>query len=416
MLHTNHLLHFTMIDTMREIISSNSLRCAERGFVSLTRDQNHLYVRPEYQRDVLLVIDRDRLRSKHAIIPDAGDIKRPKTDQDRERWVRRGLIDPSKGWKESEKEAVRRHGRECEERIFTDVKMLHRYVVEIIIRDQPVRSADIPWTDILLYAERHGIQVSTAKWSYGRPWMKTKLPVTMSLLRKSGQKRSPEIERFMSGAWSAPVRHDGMLGFSTLMKLMQLREKSSKIVKAGNVVDRDARYAINMDSINEILHDLAGPNAIIDSAQFFSTPFPFPVHADTLRDTNDIPWKVLLIPLGTEPSMETGTIFFNQRWTGLSANFVRGLPNFKSVVHDTVTDYRNLLNRTTDPFPEDVRRSRLPHIPCCALHGLSVDSIIEWKVGSIIVFDCGQLHASDDFRNAGTKVIKHGLTIITKIV
>ena len=60
-----------------------------------------------------------------------------------------------------------------------------------------------------------------------------------------------------------------------------------------------------------------------------------------------------------------------------------------------VTDYNLISNYNPDmEFDAETHKKYLKHIPIENLHGLSVDSIVEWQVGSVITFDRSQIHCA----------------------
>jgi hypothetical protein len=219
-------------------------------------------------------------------------------------------------------------------------------------------------------------------------------------------------DTIMRSLWSPPARHDNVFDQKMISTLRNMQETGQKIGKAGGVVDTDGEECVRYPEVINTVKRLVGENAVIHQATFFQTRRPFPIHTDTLRDPALRPWKVVLIPLGCEPDLPSHTVLFNQRWTGLSANFTKGTAGFPSFVHDTVTDYSDVLGLSDEPFPTDFHQKHLQHIKTKMLEGLSLDQIIQWRLGSAIVFDCCQLHTSDDFRANGVTT-KRGLTIIT---
>jgi hypothetical protein len=73
-------------------------------------------------------------------------------------------------------------------------------------------------------------------------------------------------------------------------------------------------------------------------------------------------------------------------------------------------DYSKIANYQVDlKFPKDVHQLCLDHIPIESLHGLSIDTIVDWIVGDVIVFDRTQIHCAA----AGHRE-KIGMTIFTQ--
>ena len=60
-----------------------------------------------------------------------------------------------------------------------------------------------------------------------------------------------------------------------------------------------------------------------------------------------------------------------------------------------VTDYRLIENYNPNmEFDAETHEKYLKHIPIENLHGLTVNSIVEWQVGSVITFDRSQIHCA----------------------
>jgi hypothetical protein len=177
----DQVFHFTRLDLLPDILTSNRLASAEkdRVAVSVTRSQNHIYTRPEYRRDVVLVLDRTKLTTRYRLNPDHGDIWRPKTDADRDRWRRQGLFEPGQTWTDEMKAAVLNHGREAEERIYRPVESLHLYLNEIVLRTTP-NGHPILNQSVEAYAGQHGIPLTTAPYTYHRAWYRNRRPIGLN--------------------------------------------------------------------------------------------------------------------------------------------------------------------------------------------------------------------------------------------
>ena len=57
----------------------------------------------------------------------------------------------------------------------------------------------------------------------------------------------------------------------------------------------------------------------------------------------------------------------------------------------------------------------LTHLPYNNLHGLSVECVYEWNIGDIIIFDCTQLHSSNDFTSKGSSSPKFALSYFCRV-
>lgn len=148
---------------------------------------------------------------------------------------------------------------------------------------------------------------------------------------------------------------------------------------------------------------------------YFSTPYPYIAHVDTGKDLSVIPYKVILIPLDISPGQNCGTVFFHQRYHGLSANFSKGFPGFKTEYNQDLFSYDEVENLNADvPVNDAVYEKYLTHIPKSTLQGFTVEKIVDWQLGSAIVFDRCQIHCATDFRKNGI-VSKSGLSIFTRL-
>jgi hypothetical protein len=148
---------------------------------------------------------------------------------------------------------------------------------------------------------------------------------------------------------------------------------------------------------------------------FVRTTVPFHVHTDTGKaeemEETYFPFKNVLIPLSN--STKTAplyTVFFHQRSLGQASHFWKGekFAHQQPKYNFKVTDYTSLLNYTGTPLDREVYERHLTHLPFENLFGLSVEKLIEWRIGDVIIFDCNQLHSSNDFSKH--QVTKNSLT------
>lgn len=169
-------------------------------------------------------------------------------------------------------------------------------------------------------------------------------------------------------------------------------QTTTRVRKKAGVIDTDGMAAAGSAIGQRVIEACAkGRQAVW--AQFVDTPFPFVVHADT-ADGSNLDDVVVILPLDSTPQPAASTVFFRQHWTGRSANFVRGTPDYPGTVNETVTDYSRVERLSGEPFPEQIREQLLSHIRPEWLDGLSIEAALPWTVGSAILFPCTQLHAS----------------------
>lgn len=151
---------------------------------------------------------------------------------------------------------------------------------------------------------------------------------------------------------------------------------------------------------------------------FFKTNIPFFVHTDTAKDHNFVPYKNIVVPLiNPQEDHPCYTVMFKQRWYGEAAMFWKG-PIFLSAKPDynhKLVDYSALEGYTNRDISVHEYTRFLTHLPFNNLHGLSIDRVLRWKVGDILVFDCTQLHSSNDFTRYGSDMPKYALSYFSKL-
>jgi hypothetical protein len=209
--------------------------------------------------------------------------------------------------------------------------------------------------------------------------------------------------------------------------------------------------------VKRILDRVLEKNYSVDEVIFNQSKISFGLHADSGTKDQDI-YKAILIPLVV--TEHSGTAFFNNHWHYTSAKFTH--QPFDPLIY-TVFDFDNnpvkvnldefLLDRDADKFPtysdeciekliktrltsnqysktdsrtneyekitgyiankkfdKDIYNQYLNHINYEDLTGLTLDKIVPWQPGDVIVFDRTQLHCATH----GHKV-KIGITIFTDL-
>jgi hypothetical protein len=148
---------------------------------------------------------------------------------------------------------------------------------------------------------------------------------------------------------------------------------------------------------------------------YFRTTTPFVVHTDTPHEKNITPYKNILIPLTTD-SENCYTIMLTQRHYGVGAHFLKSdrYNHFTPDKNIKITDYTHLEHYTNKNIDKKLYEQYLTHMPYDNLHGLSIETVIKWKVGDIIFFDSTQLHCSNNFKSETPKE-KHALSLFTNL-
>jgi hypothetical protein len=187
---------------------------------------------------------------------------------------------------------------------------------------------------------------------------------------------------------------------------------------------------------------------IVDQINFVKSDIRYPLHADTaLGNHDDLElYKGIIVPLKFIPPY--GTPFFDNHWFGRSAKFTRqpvdwygyelkdrhggttyikNLKEFRQQIDNNVeevhkdfvvdqefidlvdylistrdgprrnqiiSDYKDVINTTDEPFPDDVRLRYFDHVPLEDCQGLKFGEYVEWNLGDIIVWDRSHIHAT----------------------
>ncbi|NQY99633.1 MAG: hypothetical protein HRT45_03070 [Bdellovibrionales bacterium] len=218
------------------------------------------------------------------------------------------------------------------------------------------------------------------------------------------------IEQAVAKERSAPVRYEGLLNDKQVQWLRE-REQHCRLAKKnpGILNFKYDKGGVVEGFIESLMEPYLG-KIVRHGGSFVSTSVPFHVHTDTGK-TDEMgdqyfPYKNILIPLSaSSESQQLSTIFFNQRNFGQASHFWRG-ERFEGQVpkyNFKVTDYQDLIGFTNEHFDQDDYEKYLTHLPYENLFGLSIDRIVEWSIGDVIVFDCSQLHASNNFSGSHTE-------------
>ncbi len=136
---------------------------------------------------------------------------------------------------------------------------------------------------------------------------------------------------------------------------------------------------------------------------------PIGLHVDAGFNLNEIIFKQTLIPLTSKGS----TVVFKNKFYGNSTNFTIDENELK------VTDLKYGQNSRSSehlkiydkkPFNKKDHYNYLRHEKIENLAGLEIDTVYEWELGSMLIFDRTRLHCSSSLIE-GKKI---GLTTFTK--
>lgn len=143
-------------------------------------------------------------------------------------------------------------------------------------------------------------------------------------------------------------------------------------------------YDDNYSHIKTMLYETLQPiigDFQVSANHILDSRLPWDIHNDyvTKKDNNNlIPYCAIMIPLVTVPAQ---TIFFNQ-WAPYK-EFIK---------------YKNENSFIKDHVPVEQWKNLLGHCRINDRFYLSIDTVYEWQRGDLVIFDCKQWHASNDYR------------------
>jgi hypothetical protein len=234
-----------------------------------------------------------------------------------------------------------------------------------------------------------------------------------------------------------------------------------------DVVSKHPRWDVDewpQHIIKSVLDQVLDYDYSIEEVIFNQSRISFRLHADSGNGDLNTLGNAVIIPLMIDgPS---ATVFFNNHWHGASTKFSKTLiqdyeynlldrngqlthvQDLRALLHqclchpdsvnifevsnefiDTLKylinarenkaisktdnrcyDYSDILNYQPDQtFPEHLHQRYLDHIPIENLHGLSIDTIADWVVGDVMVFDRTQIHCAATGHRE-----KIGITVFTQ--
>lgn len=148
-------------------------------------------------------------------------------------------------------------------------------------------------------------------------------------------------------------------------------------------------------------------------SHFLTQTLPYIVHTDGPLSEQMKGHYNILIPL--QINGDAGhTVTFEQSFRGPGRAFVKGQTEDELEVYDFTKNYSGVSCLTDAEFPKEIRTAFLDHIEPTSLEGLSLEKVIEWVPGDIIMFDRYRLHSSSSFKRFGLKD-KTSLIVATRL-
>ena len=161
------------------------------------------------------------------------------------------------------------------------------------------------------------------------------------------------------------------------------------------------------------------------TGNFFITNRLHDAHVDLISEMesknewfdNLIPYKSVIIPLFLTKGETAHTAFMDQRRIGYSVIFDRDyLSPDESAMYEILRDYNGLIDINGNPTISKIdlnqwSESKYPQITKNNFIGFTEESILEQRIGSVIVFDACQIHASCNIGNSSYNWLKNAINI-----
>jgi hypothetical protein len=194
------------------------------------------------------------------------------------------------------------------------------------------------------------------------------------------------------------------------------------------VCDIDSVFA-KCDWLKPIFTDLIGEFSNNHTGNYYITTSLHDAHVDLLSENECarpefdwtkrvIPYKSCVIPLLITEKSDAVTAFFNQRHIGYSTTFDRvKISEQGNSEYEIARTYPKLYERdgTLSDSESVYKRKKdilFPQIPAGNMQGLSVEIVMPYRPGDIMLFDACQLHASGTRRNRPNyRWLKSGMNI-----
>lgn len=172
-------------------------------------------------------------------------------------------------------------------------------------------------------------------------------------------------------------------------------------------VDIDTLFK-NCPWLDDIFGELIGEYYKHHSGNFYITTQLHDAHVDLLTEdetnrfewaSNIIPFKSCVIPLVITDGADAHTAFFNERHIGTSITFDRvEISSQDNSDYEIARDYPDLYDINgnvivTEEVP-DKTGFLFPQIPRGNMQGLSIETVLQFTPGDVMIFDACQIHAS----------------------
>ncbi len=176
-------------------------------------------------------------------------------------------------------------------------------------------------------------------------------------------------------------------------------------------LQREINHAMCKELINQLKPHIGGCR--VSYSYYLDQTLPYIVHTDGPVQNDVKAYYNIVIPLEVF-GQSAHTVTFNQRFIGPGQAFVKGTSNDSLEVFGLTKNYSLVDGLSDQKFDEKILTDYLDHVDFDSLTGLSVENIIVWNPGDIILFDRYRLHCSSSFKKFDVQS-KRSIVIATEI-
>lgn len=209
-----------------------------------------------------------------------------------------------------------------------------------------------------------------------------------------------------------PTVHTGVVSNEKIKFLLDYYHSSDSIIEK-NTGPKVLYVKEGEGIIDDILEYLRNHYKTFEvrSAHFFDVNRPHIVHND---DSEELPntFRAFTIPLWAEGNTEDiGLVMYDQFYYHGPGKFINGETQESPVYYNQfIREYSKVSYLSNN----EIVNTDIGHLRNHWLDGLSIHSILPWRIGDILSFESLRLHSSTDFVSKGIPR-KIGLSIFTNL-
>jgi hypothetical protein len=202
--------------------------------------------------------------------------------------------------------------------------------------------------------------------------------------------------------------------FDTNIYLRYLNENKNRVIQKNTgprVLNLWRETPLVIQELVKYLQGIFG-NFYVTSTLIFDVNTPHVIHNDD--DLEHDPFLAFCLPLKyVGDSDDIKLILFNQYYYQGGAKFFRYDNKERPVFsHKNLSIYDDVFFLSDAGINNEFKQEYLTHLQDSWLQGLTINTVLDWKVGDILCFNCNQLHCSSNFLSKGVDS-KIALSIFT---